>query len=322
MPRILTPTPEVVNEAAEVLRASGVVAFPTETVYGLGAATRDTAALDRVYAMKGRPADNPLIAHVLDAEGARDLAAVWSDAADALAARFWPGPLTLVVPRADDVPDQATAGRPTIAVRAPNHDVARALLAALGGPISAPSANRSGHVSATNARDVASDFPDETDLIVLDAGATQLGLESTVLDMTVSPPRILRPGTIGEPALRSVLDAVDGTRIDDQDASPGTSPRHYAPVRPCEMVDPDELAARLTTGGPSFAVLCFDASWVPSPHRPIEMPQGAGNYARRLYPALREAERMSVAGILVETPPASNAIWLAILDRLHRATAS
>jgi L-threonylcarbamoyladenylate synthase len=320
MPRIVLPTPDAIDEAADVLRHGGVVAFPTETVYGLGASTFDETALERVYALKGRPFDNPLIAHVLDAGGAAALAASWGVREQGLAERFWPGPLTLVVRKAEGVPAQATAGLPTIAVRSPAHRTARALLAAFGGPISAPSANRSGHVSATTAPAVADDFAEADDLLVLDGGAAAVGLESTVLDLTSDPPRILRPGSIGEPEIRELLPVVVAPRTEAQAASPGTSPRHYAPSVPARLVEPEALVASLPTAGAPFAVLCFDAEKVPPPHRPIEMPQGAGHYARRLYRALREAEGMRPALILIERPPSSNPLWLAIIDRLERAT--
>jgi L-threonylcarbamoyladenylate synthase len=321
MPTFAEPTPPAITTAAERLRGGGVVAFPTETVYGLGGLTRHVGALDRIYALKGRPADNPLIAHVRDATEARSIVTGWSQTCDRLAGLFWPGPLTLVLARADDVPARATAGRGTIAVRAPRHPVARALLEATGAPVSAPSANRSFGVSPTTAQHVAADFADVDDLLILDGGACEIGLESTVLDCTTDPPRVLRPGSVTRPMLVEAIGDVDEIEATSQAASPGTSPRHYAPRTSAALVDPDELDEQLGAGSERAAVICFDASRVPSPHRAIEMPQGAGAYARRLYAALRAADEAGCARILIECPPASNEIWRAVLDRLRRATA-
>jgi L-threonylcarbamoyladenylate synthase len=328
LPRILDPSPDAIREAARRLRDGGVVAFPTETVYGLGADTASETGLARVYDLKGRPDDNPLIAHVLGANDARTLVAApdhapgepWSERCAALARHFWPGPLTLVLPRAECVPDRATAGLPTIAVRSPRHAVARALLEAFGGPISAPSANRSGHVSPTTPRHVADDFPEAFDLVILDGGPCDVGIESTVLDLTGDPPRILRPGSVSEEALREIVPDVVVVEVARQAAAPGTSPHHYAPRTPAEMVAPDDLAGHLEGLRETAVVLCFDPSVVPPPHRAIEMPQGAGDYARRLYDDLRRADALDAARIVVERPPDSNAMWRAIVNRLRRAT--
>jgi L-threonylcarbamoyladenylate synthase len=320
MARVLDPTPKAIEEAAARLRAGQPVAFPTETVYGLGAGTLDADALDAVYALKGRPSDNPLIAHVASAAHAAGIVRGWDERCDALAERFWPGPLTLVLPKARLVPARATAGLDTIAVRSPRHAVAADLLAAYGAPISAPSANRSGHVSATTARHVADDFADVADLIVLDGGPCAIGLESTVLDLAGPRPTILRPGGVTEEMLREVIGPVSAPRIVAQAASPGTSLRHYAPQTPCECVEPDELADLLATMSDPAAVLCFDTDAVPPPHRPIAMPQGAGTYAARLYDALREADRMGVEHIIIERPPETNEMWKVVADRLRRAT--
>ncbi|MCP3902452.1 MAG: threonylcarbamoyl-AMP synthase [Planctomycetes bacterium] len=321
MSRVVDPTPDAIEAAAARLRAGHPVAFPTETVYGLGAGTLDAAALEAVYTLKGRPDDNPLIAHVAGAAAARALVTRWDTRCDALVERFWPGPLTLVLPKAAHVPDRATAGLATIAVRAPRHPVAVDLLAAYGAAISAPSANRSGHVSATTARHVADDFADVADLLVLDGGPCAIGLESTVLDLTGATPVVLRPGSVTEEALGRVLGPVRVLRIDTQAASPGTSMRHYAPRTPCVCVETEELVAMLAETAHPVAVLCFDTNAVPSPHRPIAMPQGAGTYAAQLYDALREADRMSVERIVIERPPETNEIWKAIVDRIRRATA-
>ena len=320
------PSPATVPEAAVVaaadrLRAGEPVAFPTETVYGLGADTFNTAAIERVYALKGRPADNPLIAHVLDPEQARRVTAFWDDRCELLARDCWPGPLTIVVPRATDVPQIATAGWPSIAVRSPAHPVARRLLELFGGPISAPSANRSGGISPTTAGHVADEFAGHADLLVIDGGPCTVGIESTVVDLTGNVPRLLRPGSVGIEQLRAMLGEVVEPEPVQQTQSPGTTLRHYAPQTPTIMVNADELGRRLAQTPASATVLCFDTADVPPPHRAILMPATPEAYAARLYAALREADRSGPERILVVRPPSAEGLWKAVLDRLRRATA-
>ena len=314
--------------AVSRLRSGNVVAFATETVYGLGADTFNPAALERIYQIKGRPFNNPLIAHVLDWDQARlvcDVSAAGEsrfasfDTAKELASRFWPGPLTLVLPKAPRVPPQATAGLATIAVRAPAHPVARKLLQAFSGPISAPSANRSGHVSPTRAQHVAEDFADADDLLILDGGASDVGIESTVLDLTATPPRILRPGAITAERLRETLGEVQSPHLQTQTASPGTASQHYAPHTPAELVTTSEIQDRLRQSQQPLAVLTFDASQVASPHKAIEMPRDAEEYARALYGALREADALGCERMIIESPPQEADLWRAITDRLRRA---
>ncbi|MHC4965553.1 MAG: L-threonylcarbamoyladenylate synthase [Planctomycetota bacterium] len=319
MPRPVKPTEELITEAAARLRDGRVVAFPTETVYGLGADTFRVDAIDRVYALKGRPLDNPLIAHVLDEEQACTVGA-WDDRCSSLARELWPGPLTLVLPRAAAVPSEATAGWPTIAVRAPAHPVARALLSAFGGSISAPSANRSGHVSPTTATHVADDFSDDEDLLILDGGPCAVGIESTVLDLTGSMPTVLRPGAVSVETLRERLGDVAVGDIAHQAASPGTTLRHYAPETITELVAPDDLGPRLAALRRPAVVLCFDEGVVAAPHQAIVMPRAPEAYAARLYGALREADARRPARIIVEQPPTGGGMWLAVHDRLRRAT--
>jgi L-threonylcarbamoyladenylate synthase len=320
MPRPVKSSDAAIAEAAARLRDGGVVAFPTETVYGLGADTFNPSALERVFALKGRALGNPLIAHVRDAGQARAVAGRWDERCTELTERYWPGPLTLVLPRDERVPERATAGWPTIAVRAPAHPTARALLAAFGGPISAPSANRSGHVSPTTARHVADDFPDAEDLLVLDGGACPVGIESTVLDLSAGLPTVLRPGAVSVEALREVLGDVAVGDVARQAASPGTTLRHYAPHAPTELVDGPALAGRLEGQSAPVIVLCFAAAAVVAPHRAIVMPGGPEAYAARLYEALREADAQRPHRILIERPPASDGLWLAVHDRLRRAS--
>lgn len=320
MPRIAPASDEAVAEAARRLGGGEVVAFPTETVYGLGADTFNERALARVFALKGRPAENPLIAHVAGEAGAQAVAGRWDSRCATLARNFWPGPLTLVLPRASRVPERATAGWPTIAVRAPAHPVARRLLAAFGGPVSAPSANRSGGVSPTTARHVADDFADRADLLILDGGRAPVGIESTVIDLTVEPPAVLRPGAVTLEALQTLLGDVAAPQIAAQAASPGTSLRHYQPTTPLELVEAKDLSARLAEMTEAAVVLCIRPEGVPAPHRGIAMPCVAEGYAAELYEALRAADRAGAARIVIEAPSATGGLWLAINDRLRRAT--
>jgi L-threonylcarbamoyladenylate synthase len=321
MARIAKPTPELIVQAARRLREGAIVAFPTETVYGLGADTFDVTALNAVFDLKGRAADNPLIAHVADVSGARRLVENWDDRCDALAERFWPGPLTLVLPRRPDVPERSTGGRETIAVRCPRHPVAQDLLDAFGSSISAPSANRSGHISPTSAQHVADDYVDMGHLLVLDGGLCEIGLESTVLDMTALKPRMLRPGSVTSTELREIVPEVLVPTIERQEASPGTALRHYAPRTPADLVEPEQVTQHLLELDEPAVVLGFSARSVLPPHRSIEMPQGAGDYAKRLYDALREADAAGCARIVIESPPTTNEMWKAIHDRLRRAVA-
>ncbi len=318
MPRLVEPTSDAIAEASRLLKRGQLVVFPTETVYGLGADTTNAKAIELVYALKGRPADNPLIAHVLDDVQARRIVATWDDRCAVLSERFWPGPLTLVVARGE-VPASATAGLDTIAVRAPRHVVARALLHAFGRSISAPSANRSGRVSPTTAGHVVADFPEADELLVLDGGACEIGIESTVQELTGTTPRVLRPGAITVERLREVLGEVDAPPVTTQLASPGTSLLHYAPRTPAELVETTQLAQRLAGGAPA-AVLCFEPASVKPPHVPAPMPRSAELYAARLYDALRTADATGMSRIIIEQPPETHGPWAAIHDRLRRAT--
>jgi L-threonylcarbamoyladenylate synthase len=331
MPRIVPADSRSIAAAAETLRGGGVVAFPTETVYGLGACTFHARALERVYDLKGRPADNPLIAHVSGAAQAREIVApgVWTDRCDMLAAKFWPGPLTLVLTKAPGgrVPERATAGLPTIAVRSPRHPVARGLLEAVGEPVSAPSANRSGRVSPTRAQHVFDEFADVAEarnLMILDGGACEVGIESTVLDVTASPPRILRHGSVTLEQLRLCIGDVESPEIGAQQASPGTSPSHYAPRTPVELPASGDLQPALrrhTKAGHRCVTLVFDPEAVESPHVALTMPQDAAGYAHDLYQRLREADALGCHTIVIQSPADDSQAWRAVHDRLRRAAA-
>lgn len=309
--------------AAQWLRQGRLVAFPTETVYGLGASCTDEDAIARLYALKGRPGDNPLIAHVRVPEDLHRVARPSPEQADRiaeLAERFWPGPLTLVLPRGAGMSPSATGGRDTVAVRCPAHPVARALIEAFGAPIAAPSANRSGHVSPTSAAHVLADFASEGELLVVDGGPSRVGVESTVLDLVSDPPRILRPGSVLAEQLAEVLGEIDATPVIGQTASPGTAARHYSPDTPAVLLDEAALVHELASRTEPCAVLATSDLEVPRPHGRMAMPKDAEEYAARLYAVLREVDQAGFAAILIERPTSRSGLWSAIVDRLERAT--
>jgi L-threonylcarbamoyladenylate synthase len=325
-----TPDDPAIAEAAQVLRAGGLVAFPTETVYGLGANALDPAAVASIFAAKGRPATNPLIVHAADRDGLRDVVATWPPEAERLAAACWPGPLTLVLPRAAGVPASVSAGLPAVGVRVPAHPVARALLAAAGVPVAAPSANPYMGLSPTTAEHVAAGLAGSAhDVLLLDGGPTTVGLESTVLDMTGRPSRILRPGGTPVAALRALLGRVDVLASGTHEGalpSPGLAARHYAPRAILQVFDePAALLAsarELTEAGGRVAV-------VASSHAPaslevwrwIEMPREPAAYGQRLYATLHDLDGSGATHVLVSAPPADEA-WAAVADRLRRASSA
>lgn len=317
------------RHAAEVVRRGGLVAFPTETVYGLGANALDPAAVARIFTAKGRPANNPLIVHVDRIDRARQLAAHWPETAERLAAEFWPGPLTLVVPRAAIVPAIVTAGAATVALRIPAHPVARALLEAANRPIAAPSANRSNQVSPTTGEHVIRGLCAATDNLVdvlLDGGAASGGLESTVLDLSTDPPRLLRPGLVWPSEIERVIGPINCPEFAIADSaaalpSPGTQPRHYAPRAPMEC-HPSPNRSRLedlTREGrrTGWLTLNSDTRDVPGGAVVVKMPRDPVAYAARLYAALHELDAAGVERILVDLPPPGEE-WQAVRDRLRR----
>lgn len=319
------PDPHAISAAVEVLRGGGLVAFPTETVYGLGAHALDPDAVARIYAAKGRPAYNPLIVHLASTKDARRLASEWPEAADKLAARFWPGPLTLVVPRAPVVPASVSAGLDTVALRLPAHPVARALLEAAGFPIAAPSANRSTRVSPTTAEHVRRGLGDRVDLI-LDGGPCPVGIESTVLSLAGAP-TLLRPGTISLEEIREVIGDVALPAGDPSGTvarpSPGMMDRHYAPRAEVRLFGPEERntwfawAREEGEEGP-VGVIAFEP--VPAGIASVVgMPDDAREYAARLYAALHELDRRGCRVIYAESVP-RGAEWAGVRDRLWRAT--
>ncbi len=308
-----SPQREAIEHAARLLRSGGLVAFPTETVYGLGAHALDITAVERIFTAKERPGWDPLIVHVADTATARSLAKNPPPLFDTLAQRFWPGPLTLVVGKAAHVPDEVTAGRPTVALRQPRHPVAAALLAAAHLPIAAPSANRFGRPSPTRAEHVLEDLADRVDLI-LDAGPTLLGVESTVLDLTQSPPAILRPGGVSREELEAVIGAVRlSAGVADEVAAqglaaPGMTAKHYAPRARVELFgNAEELRAR--------------AGELEGQGRKVGTVDGTGGVERlanTLFAQLRAFDARGADVIVCVLPPADG-MGLAIRDRLRRA---
>ncbi len=279
------------SRAAELLRAGRLVAFPTETVYGLGANALDEAAVRRIFEAKGRPLSSPLIVHVASIDMARDLALEWPEKAGLLALRFWPGPLTLVVPKRAEIPDVVTAGLPSVGLRIPAHPLAQALLEAAQIPIAAPSANRFTELSPTTAEHVREGLGSRVDLI-LDGGPCAVGIESTVLSFAGSVPRILRPGMITR---SQIEDAIGAVEIGGGAESPGQHPRHYSPRTPI-ILGPSPDTGRGTR---------LDLDWIPGD-------------AARLYGLLHDLDREGYDWIAIELPP-DTPEWAGVRDRLVRA---
>jgi L-threonylcarbamoyladenylate synthase len=334
------PDEATIARAAEILRSGGLVAFPTETVYGLGANALDPAAVDRIYAAKGRPLFNPLIVHVADADHARDVASAWPDNAERLARAFWPGPLTLVLPKRPEVPASVTGGLDTVAVRVPSHPVARALLTAARIPVAAPSANRSTEVSPTTGSHVEKSLGDAVDLI-LDSGPTTVGIESTVVDLTFDLPAILRPGMITREDLARVIGEIGQGRYlmefrpsqpaqgapssahlgDAPRRSPGMLHRHYAPRASLVLVDREKVGRLIEdeerAGRSVGAILIVVGIPVTDTRRCIKLAGDPTQYAASLYAALHDLDDAGVDVIVVERPP-EQPEWQAVLDRLAR----
>lgn len=322
--QIVVPDAEGLRLAVALLKGDKVCAFPTETVYGLGANAFSAVAVSAVYRLKGRPAWNPLIVHVGNADMARSLAAVWPDAAAELAQRFWPGPLTLVVVRADHVPAFASAGAPTVAIRVPAHPVAQALLRACELPLAAPSANRSEGLSPTSAEHVVRSLPEVP--LVLDGGRCRLGLESTVVDVSCGTPRMLRPGALAAADIRGVVSVVDlpreGVTAPGTVRSPGMGKRHYAPRARVVLV-PDFDEAALQRLWPPVGILTYrplDSAAVGRGAQVEVLPADPQGFGAELYAALHRLDECGVSTIAVLAPPDGEG-WMAVRDRLDRARA-
>ena len=326
--------PAAIAEAAAALAAGELVAFPTETVYGLGARADDDVAVARIYAAKGRPVGHPLIVHVADAAVARSFCASWPDLAQRLVAAFWPGPLTVIVPRADGMASSCAGGQQTIGLRCPAHPVAQALLRAaaeLGVPgVAAPSANRFGRLSPTQAVHVVAELG--SDLLVLDGGDCEVGIESTIVDCSRDRAVLLRPGTLTRSAIEAVLDCALEARDAAAPRAPGTLDAHYSPQARVRLMNTDMLHAALkllasTPTDPSNAApltLAVYSRLVP-PARTVAiqqaMPAHADQVAHELFAVLRRFDDLGAQLIWVEEPPVT-AEWDGVRDRLARASAT
>ncbi len=329
----LNPDPRLIAEAAAAIRAGRLVAFPTETVYGLGADGLNPAAVARIFEAKGRPSTDPLILHIAEPEDFLKLVLEAPPAALELARRFWPGPLTLVLPKRPIVPDIVTAGLPTVAVRMPAHPVALALVRAAQTPIAAPSANRFSRTSPTTAQHVQDDLGDRIDLI-LDAGPTPIGVESTVLDLTRPVPTILRPGGLPREALEAVLGpvAIWTRMVEGPQPSPGLLPKHYAPQTPMILVTGPlpqmraalrELVARYTAQGRRIGLLIAEEDRAEMADLPVETAvlgpeEDLETIARRLYEGLRELDARGLS-LIIARDFGTQGLGLAVRDRLMRA---
>jgi len=316
-----------VARAVELLRAGQVVALPTETVYGLAANAWDAAAVRRIFEVKGRPPDNPIIVHVAGLELARRCVSDWPPLAAKLAAAFWPGPLTLVLPRANEIPPIVTAGGPTVGVRWPSHPFIQAVIRACGFPLAAPSANPSNQLSPTNAAHVRKYLGERIPLII-DGGQAQVGIESSVLDLVCAPPQLLRPGMIHAQSLLAVMggDSLEmGHGGTAARRSPGLLRKHYSPRARLVILrwrDEAELAEQVDRlGVPREKVHILAHSGIPlrqSFGRVAVIPHEAQAYARALYAELHQCDEGGAAVIVVEAPPQDEA-WRGIADRLGRA---
>jgi L-threonylcarbamoyladenylate synthase len=316
--------PEV-ERAADALRAGELVAFPSETVYGLGADASNAHAVRRLFAVKRRPAEHPVIVHMARTEQLDDLAVEVPAEANALAASFWPGPLTLVVQRnARRVAPEVTGGRDTVGLRVPDHPLALALLDAFGGGVAAPSANRFGKVSPTTAAHVRDDLGDDVAL-VLDGGACRVGIESTIVDVTGSEPAILRVGGVSQVQIEETIGRTCVLRTSGQTAAPGTLASHYAPAAAVEILDVANVTGRaeeLVAAGRHVGVLA-PRDTLTGPPRPVvvlDPPRDTADYARVLYARFRAADELGLDVLLVVLPPETDGLGAAIADRVRRAT--
>jgi len=309
-------SPEV-RRAADILQCGGLVGFPTETVYGLGADASSREAVARLYAVKRRPADHPVIVHFASAAQAFAWATDVPQGAEKLAQKFWPGPLTLVLKRSNRAGDFVTGGQDTIGVRVPAHPVAQDLLKAFGGGIAAPSANRFGAISATTAAHVRADLGNDVE-VVLDGGPSEVGIESAIVDLSGEGAVLLRPGRISRLALEQVLGTLIHEKRADSPRHSGGLERHYAPKTPARLVPPHELDREIARLKDKVAVLAFSRPderveyWLRMPREPL-------GYAQKLYAALRELDEAGCESILIETPPDAPE-WAGVRDRLMRAT--
>jgi L-threonylcarbamoyladenylate synthase len=299
--------PAQIARAAALLRAGELVAIPTETVYGLAADATNEQAVAKIFRAKGRPSTNPLIVHVADASIARRYCSVWPDHAERLTDAFWPGPLTIVLSKADSIPDLVTAGKDTVGLRAPDHPLTLELLRAFDGPLAAPSANRSNRISPTAADHVRDELADAVSLI-LDGGTCRVGIESTVIDLCTDTPTILRPGAITRDMIQSILQTPVAQTVgvvislDESASSPGQHLIHYAPTTPAYRFDPQDRD-KIDPTDAAILTITLDAD----------------AYARQFYARLRMLDAQKLKAIYIELPPDLPA-WHAVRDRILRAT--
>ncbi len=320
MSRVRIAEPAAIEDAARLLKLGRLVAFPTETVYGLGGDALNTAACQAIFQAKNRPVDHPLIVHLPDAAQLDRWAVNIPDAAWKLAEAFWPGPLTLIVPKHPDVPTTVTGGQNAIGLRVPNHPVALALLSTFGSGIAAPSANRFQHISPTRASHVLDDLGARVEMI-LDGGPCSLGLESTIVNLTGDQPQILRPGAIGKEALEAVLGnpVLDHQlRTDPELRVSGAMTLHYAPQTPCFLC-PTALLAKVLSDDSQAGLLTYSASLPNNLVRHhIRLSDQPTLYGHELYQALRTLDKTDVDTIIIESPP-ETVPWQAVNDRLRKA---
>jgi L-threonylcarbamoyladenylate synthase len=319
--KVLASDAEAIRQAAAVLRRGGLVAFPTETVYGLGADAENETALQALFAAKGRPADHPVIVHLADAGQLERFAIEIPPAAKKLAAAFWPGPMTLVLRRGGRVSNLVTGGLDTVGIRVPGHPVAEALLREFGGPIAAPSANRFGRVSCTRAEHVLEELNGHVDLI-LDGGECPIGLESSIIDLSGSEPAILRPGAVTAEQIAAVLGRAPAGSAATRPRVSGSLPSHYAPHAKVEIIASDQLeprATQLAAQGKKIAVLSREPRFIAKAGIVIlAVPENDEEFAHALYSLLRRVDDLG-CDVVLTTLPIELGLGTAIADRLRRA---
>lgn len=330
-PFIEAATAENIGRSVAMLRAGSPIGLPTETVYGLAADASSAEAVAKIFSAKGRPADHPLIVHVASADAAKAWAATWPAAADKLAAAFWPGPMTLIVKRANHVLDEVTGGQDTVGLRVPSHPVAQAVLQAFAGEghthagLAAPSANQFGHVSPTTAAHVAAEFPDRP-LLILDGGACDVGVESTIVDVSGEHVRILRPGRVRASEIERVLGTPLAEHGSDVPRVSGALASHYAPRTQTLMLATPRLKMQLRAfrqaqvKQPMRCVITHSFDAEPAPHlRAIRLAADAETWEYELYALLRTLDEERYATLIIEAPPETPE-WDAVNDRVRRAT--
>ncbi len=306
--------------ALAALRAGEVIGLPTETVYGLAADARNPAAVAKIFALKGRPADHPLIVHIASPAQLAEWATPVSESATRLAQAFWPGPLTLILKKRDDVPAAVTGGQDSVGLRCPSHPLALELLRAFSGGLAAPSANRFGHVSPTTAQHVRDEFGGAVP-IVLDGGDCEVGIESTIVDLSGDSPRILRPGRISREQIEALIGPVGFGGDGDSPRASGTLEKHYAPRTATELLSRTQLeASAREQDALGKRVLVLVLQQLPLGCDGLALPGDAEGYAHGLYAALRELDARHAHLLLVERPP-EDAAWIAVNDRLRRSAA-